>query len=272
MHGPCKWIDTFDSIGNLPPTSITREGNWEDGKLQGKVRIISTNGETWEEIWNDGNLKDVSLISVQPYPMPIDLNRVDVSGEIVAHSQLISPSWVFEPNLLGDTLISTSNSIASTPNPADNFEQSLNFEQTTSDEGNEVYYINKKFCNGAAYIGLCKSNEPIMGIMCYPNGDTYGGEFKNKMPFGQGKMNYSDGEIYEGNWRCGKPWGHGKMKYSNGDTYEGDWVNGNQHGEGTMVYLSGDIFEGVWDEGQFYRGTFTFANRSYKTNPFPSFI
>ncbi len=200
MHGPCKWIDTFDSIGNLPPFKVTREGIWEDGKLQGKVKKTSTNGETWEEIWKDGNLLDASLINLLPVPIPLDLNQEDFFEEI-GHLPPISPKCFLEVSPFESTLIPTSNSNPTEYGPSAG--ESLNFESILSQE-NEIYYTNKNFPNGGSYIGLYKGTEPIMGIMCYSNGDTYGGEFKNNVPQGRGKMTYSNGKIYEGDWRCGK--------------------------------------------------------------------
>jgi hypothetical protein len=49
-----------------------------------------------------------------------------------------------------------------------------------------------------------------VGVMVYPNGDRYEGEWTDNKPNGEGTMNYKDGNKYVGEWKSGKKTGTGR--------------------------------------------------------------
>ena len=57
------------------------------------------------------------------------------------------------------------------------------------------------------------------GVMTYPDGRLYEGDFKNNQRNGFGVMIYQDGG-----------------KYSEGSRYEGGWRDDKRHGKGVMIY------------------------------------
>jgi hypothetical protein len=64
------------------------------------------------------------------------------------------------------------------------------------------------------------------GIMSYPNGSVYTGNFENDKRHGFGKCWYPEGlGVYTGYWANGKRNGLGKMVYSNGEVYHGEWLS-----------------------------------------------
>lgn len=79
----------------------------------------------------------------------------------------------------------------------------------------------------------------------------YEGEFKNKLPNGQGKMTYPNGDVCEGQFKDGGLDGmatvtygtHGKSPYK---FFTGEWKKNQRNGQGTMIYTNGDKYEGEW--------------------------
>lgn len=67
---------------------------------------------------------------------------------------------------------------------------------------------------------------------------------------GLGTYQYADGSIFRGSFRNGEPSGKGLVLYSNGDKYEGMWLNHAPHGQGVMYYQSGRVLGAVFQEGQ----------------------
>ena len=60
----------------------------------------------------------------------------------------------------------------------------------------------------------------------------YKGESLNRLPHGKGVLNFPDGEKYVGEFKKGQIYGHGKMTWTDGAYYEGRFVNGLKEGHG----------------------------------------
>ena len=67
---------------------------------------------------------------------------------------------------------------------------------------------------------------------------------------GKGKYTYRDKSQWIGQMRHGVPEGQGTCFYSNGDKYVGQWKKHGPHGEGILYYTSGRILAAVWDYGK----------------------
>ena len=77
------------------------------------------------------------------------------------------------------------------------------------------------------------------GIMAWPNGDVYIGEWKDGKTHGVGTLTWSYGAKYVGEWKDGKTHGLGKMTWYNGKFWEGTWKNGSQ--DMTKTFLASDL-------------------------------
>ena len=113
--------------------------------------------------------------------------------------------------------------------------------------------------NGVKFLGRCAGNEPIIGTVYYPsgdtakydvetksltysNGDSYIGELKDFFRNGMGRLVVKDkGEEYEGTFSEDAYSGTGKIRFANGDVYEGEMVNGRREGKGTYTWASGAV-------------------------------
>ncbi|KAL9180012.1 hypothetical protein ACHAXT_007982 [Thalassiosira profunda] len=131
--------------------------------------------------------------------------------------------------------------------------------------------------SSACYVG---ERHPITnlrhgrGVVAYPNGYKYVGEFANDRRHGFGKVWYpssgSDskfGGVYQGSWERNQKCGQGCMKYANGDVYEGQghphqsngesytgmFLDQKKHGFGVYRFANGDACEGLWREDVYQR-------------------
>lgn len=116
-------------------------------------------------------------------------------------------------------------------------------------------------CQG--YQGASKNGIPHgQGILRYPNGDCYEGEWMDGKRNGRGIYRISSmNAFYEGEWKDGKQHGQGTFTYSSGDFYEGEWKDGKQHGQGTLIYANGGCYKGEWKDGkEDGQGTYTYPS------------
>ena len=116
------------------------------------------------------------------------------------------------------------------------------------------------------------------GILKYPSGEIYEGEWKNNRREGEGSLRTPVGYRYNGQFQDdvihgkgyevlpsaaafsgifedGLPQGDGHLYFtadhnSKGYRYEGEFKDGLRHGKGTIFYPDGDVFSGTWDMGQ----------------------
>ena len=70
-----------------------------------------------------------------------------------------------------------------------------------------------------------------IGIMNYPDGSKYEGEFYENSPHGKGKLTNKNGEIFAGDFKNGNKTS-GSIHFKNGDVYEGQFENNKQNGKG----------------------------------------
>lgn len=84
------------------------------------------------------------------------------------------------------------------------------------------------------------------------NRHLYTGDFKNRKPHGQGRLEYEDGSIYTGNFSNGLPNGIGRMEYKDPQgqrTYRGHFKDGLPQGNGIMSSPDGRCYDGSFENG-----------------------
>lgn len=105
------------------------------------------------------------------------------------------------------------------------------------------------------------------GVLLWPDGSRYEGEWRENKACGKGKFWHADGDVFEGNWREDKANGYGIYTHRSGSRYEGYWENDLQHGTGKETWTKGSWYEGeyargrkqgygkhVWEDGSQYEG------------------
>ncbi|XP_008323300.1 alsin isoform X3 [Cynoglossus semilaevis] len=83
---------------------------------------------------------------------------------------------------------------------------------------------------------------------------TYEGHWLAGKPNGRGVLKWPDGRIYTGEFKNGHEDGFGEFIATNKtlnkkDHYEGQWKEGKMHGLGTYRYANGEIYDGSFQDG-----------------------
>ena len=101
------------------------------------------------------------------------------------------------------------------------------------------------------------------GVITYPNGEQYVGEFKEGLMNGQGTYTYVSGEKYVGEWKDGNKNGQGTYTYFLGEKYVGEWKDGKWNGQGTLTFPDGEKYVGEYkDNKRDGQGTLTLSGGS----------
>lgn len=135
-------------------------------------------------------------------------------------------------------------------------------------------WVHHDFQSGAKYTGNWHDNEVSFGLMEWPDGATYEGQYKAGVAEGLGVFTYPDGCTYTGEWLAGKRHGLGAYSQPNekDGIYRGDWRLGERVGKGvelkgknvsTRHTYCGVFKENVkagfgvyeWPDGGIYEGT-----------------
>ncbi|XP_067892403.1 alsin [Heterodontus francisci] len=92
----------------------------------------------------------------------------------------------------------------------------------------------------ATYEGRWLAGKPHgKGVLRWPDGRTYTGQFKNGFEDGYGEYiipskALKKNDHYQGHWKEGKMHGHGIYKYATGEVYEGCFQDNMRHGHGLL--------------------------------------
>jgi hypothetical protein len=86
----------------------------------------------------------------------------------------------------------------------------------------------------------------------YENGAVYRGELSpsGRNPHGKGVMKYPNGDVYEGDWVIGEMDGYGVMNYANGSKFEGNWCQHQKDGLGYETNTMGVRRRTYWNSGK----------------------
>ncbi|TNV78792.1 hypothetical protein FGO68_gene5616 [Halteria grandinella] len=104
--------------------------------------------------------------------------------------------------------------------------------------------------DGSTYSGGWSNNNiDGRGKYVWPDGRSYEGGWSDNKLHGQGMYVWPDGRKYEGSYVDDQKEGYGIYYWPDGKRYEGQWRNGKQHGEGKIVNAKGKQRRGIWEDG-----------------------
>lgn len=86
------------------------------------------------------------------------------------------------------------------------------------------------------------------GVLDWPDGRRYVGQFFHGVFDGQATMEWPDGRRYVGQYRMNKKHGDGEFLWPDGRRYCGEWSNGQRHGRGMYTNAKGEQRCGRWSQ------------------------
>ena len=134
------------------------------------------------------------------------------------------------------------------------FIKNNNIDEYQSDILDDFKIENGNFIelNGYKYKGTWfKDKMQCKGIVEFPNGDRYEGEFIQGKFHGFGRFYcHQNGNKYSGQWDNNEKHGQGSLQKPNGEKFLGDFVNSCYHGIGIYFYQNGAKYFGEWKNDQ----------------------
>eukprot|EP01032_Pedospumella_encystans_P012106 gene12106-14026_t len=225
LEGEFRGGNIYNGSGVLiPQKGVVREGTWTKGKMQGQGKRTQSDGAILEGEWKDGKI--YNGVGVITWP----------SG-VVSQGRWVN-GYSFEGSF-----------VEGKPNGQG---------KRTNKDGSvlEGEWKNGKIYNGSGVLyppdgtvreGLMTGNATKSTI----DGFVYSGEVLNAFEHGYGVLTYPDGNRYEGNWVTSKQEGAGKKISFDGRVVEGEFRDGTIfNGKGVLVHPDGVIHEGTWVEGK----------------------
>lgn len=86
------------------------------------------------------------------------------------------------------------------------------------------------------------------GVLAWPDGRRYVGQFVHGAFEGEATMEWPDGRRYIGQYCQNKKHGEGAFFWPDGRRYTGQWSNGLRHGHGVYTNAKGEKRGGTWSE------------------------
>jgi len=296
-----KWKDGKKSAqGTFLYASGSRfEGEFKDGKKHGRGTLISKNGDKHVGNWIKGKksgLGKINYASGSIFEGQFKNDKKHGEGNFTWKSGAkrvgefrINKLWdITEFDKKGNIIKKWVSGVK----VVDKKKEKILFLR--NDNGKWIWDKNGNKQNDGKYVGsLDKNGIPNgAGVITFPDGKKYEGEWKNSKKHGKGTFTWQDGKKYFGEWINGekhgngtylwtsgnkyegefkhdKRTGFGKYIWSNGDKYTGQWMNGKKNGQGTITFPDGKKYQGKWKNSKKHgKGTFTFPDGGRLTGEF----
>ena len=244
------------------------EGEFKSDKKNGKGTLISKNGDKYDGNWVQGKksgLGKINFASGSIFEGQFKENKKHGQGTFKWKNGA-KRSGEFKENKLWNIIEFDKNGkkIKKWVNGIKIFDRkskSILFLRT--DNGKLVWDKNGNENIDGKYIGsLNKNGIPNgAGVIVFPDGEKYEGEWKNAKKHGQGTFTWTNGNKYFGGWNNGKKHGVGTFLWPSGNQYEGDFKDDKRTGFGTYIWSHGDKYVGKWKNSKKNgKGTITFSD------------
>jgi hypothetical protein len=114
-----------------------------------------------------------------------------------------------------------------------------------------------EYKDGTRFYGKFVDGAPAdgRGIMVFPSGQRYDGDYRQGKRNGCGTMTFDQGKRYTGQFSDDQFQGLGVWTLENGDRYIGEFRNNKCDGTGTFIFKDGSFQSGNWQNGNLVDGT-----------------
>lgn len=94
---------------------------------------------------------------------------------------------------------------------------------------------------------LANGHKTGHGMLTWPDGRQYVGQFSDDEFHGTALMVWPDGRQYRGQYCQGQKHGEGVLTWRDGRRYDGEWLEGKRHGTGVYTNARGRTCTGKWE-------------------------
>ncbi|NER83525.1 MAG: hypothetical protein F6K42_29030 [Leptolyngbya sp. SIO1D8] len=124
------------------------------------------------------------------------------------------------------------------------------------------------YASGVEFYGQFENGLPVdgPGIMKFPNGDRYDGEFKLGRRDGCGTFSFASGRQYMGQFKNDQFHGVGIWRLEGNERYIGQFEENKCEGWGTFIFADGSSKSGTWEDGDLV-GDQLSCNRGVSSEP-----
>lgn len=198
------------------------EGDWKDGLLEPRGKVILPNGCYYDVLTTQGDLKAGTMEGTGVF---VNLDLYTYTGEWKAGKQ-----------------------------------HGRGVEQYDSKSYFEGWFLNGvkdgkgKFVwsNGCSYTGEFKNNLlDGLGTYTWADKHIYEGQWQGNKMHGRGRLVWPNGSYYEGELKNDMKDGYGVFRWEDGRVFEGMWSRNKMHGEGFLTHPGEDRKKGLWSNGDF---------------------
>lgn len=191
------------------PDGSKYEGEWKDVFKHGQGTYTFSNGDTYVGEWKYNNKDGIGTLTQKDGTIKKGEWKVDkFLGMNNENTQIYSQS-----------------------NPVQNKNEQSQYQTKNTSTG----CISGNCTNGT-------------GTMIYPDGSSYGGEWKDGKKHGKGTLMYKHYDSYNGEFKDDQRHGKGIYYWNDGRIYDGQWYNDFQNGFGSFTWKGGK-YVGEWRDG-----------------------
>ena len=221
-NNECKTGQVFDNCkGTFTWTDGTEySGNWKAGKRHGLGKQLSENGDIIIGYWENGFLNGKVKIKFSSGKYFLgSMKGGHYSGDATIYDKGMKYTGVFE-------YLDGSSIFRGIQYFVDGTQITINFKNLLEVVDDNI--IKNKERIVASNLLECAPNifHNCYGTYTWDTGEKYVGEWQNGMRVGNGVFTYKNGNKYTGSWQSNVPHGQGSLVATDGKVYVGQWIDG----------------------------------------------
>ncbi len=216
------------------PDGAHYSGEMAGGKREGRGAMLYPDGSYYRGQWKDDRRHGNGVYILSDgsrYKGPFTDDRPDGTGVFTA-SDGRKKSVTFRGGVIENS-------------------QPVSFSVVKGELRYGTFYFDGKYTGWHKGSRMYGYKQHGRGIMVWPDGCVYTGQWKEGKMHGRGMMKWEDGSTYTGQWSNGKRVGRGVYQWASGNRYVGQWMDNFRHGVGIAYLSDGKVLAGRFENDRF---------------------